>query len=114
VFDLFHLGDESAISTSLGWAFRPVQITGHFRASAEAFDDLVGIEHFCTDDVIDFVEHNEVVRARVDRVAAAAQHSFAILISSGSVSARRPSRSAAHWMDFEFVVASILAESSSP
>ena len=107
VFDLFHLGDEVGELDELGVSVSAgADDVDILRSGAEALDDLIGVEHFIADDVIDFVEDDEVVGAAVDGVAAGGpalvRHLDVFRISFGAADF---DEAATHRPDFELVVA---------
>ena len=107
VFDLFHLGDEVGQLDQFGMSVSAgADHVNVFGAGAEALDDLVGIEHFVADDVVDLVEDDEVVGAAVDRVAAGRPAFIRHLDVFGiGFCAADLYEAATHRPDFELVVA---------
>src|SRR5580698_3633365 len=107
VFDLFHLCNEVGQLDQFGMGVSTgtdhVYVLG---TSAKTLNDLVGIEHLVTNDVVDFVEDDEIIRAAVDRVSAGGpalvRHLDVFGIGLGTTDFYE---AAAHRPDFEFVVA---------
>ena len=71
MFHLAHFGDQVGELDELGMGIAAsADDVDALGTILQGFDDFAGVEHFVADDVIDFVENNEVVLAAVNGVAA--------------------------------------------
>src|SRR6516165_2855686 len=107
VLYFLHLGDQVGELDQSGVSVAPgTDDVDTFGPGAQGFHDLVGVEHFVADDVVDLVEDHQVICAGIDGVAARLPAQLGQLDVFGSgFGAADFHDPPAHGTDFEFVVA---------
>src|SRR5882762_4484121 len=107
MFHFFHFGDQVGELNQLGVSVAAsADDVNTFGTGAERFDNHVRLQHFVADDVVDFVEDDQIVFTRVNGIAASLPALFGELdVRRISFRAADFDEAAAHRANFKFVVA---------